>query len=97
MLPDDLYEYVGIFDYVLKSDEWPIIDNHPFQYDEDAWPPPTCVIDQLNGSYSIYNEGELSPSDKAKCEGLEIAAVWGAEHIIDRIMGNDKWHKNSGI
>jgi len=59
---DEEYQFiVGKYDYVLKFDEWPIIDNRPFQYDEDAWPPPACVIDQLNGSYSIYHKGELSP------------------------------------
>jgi len=88
---------VGIYDYVLKSDEWPIIANRPFENEEAAWPPPACIVDQLNGSFSIYHKGEISPSNKAECEGLEIAAVWGAEHIVDRIMGDDKWHKHPGV
>ncbi len=28
------------------------------------------------------------------CEGLEMAAAWGTHHIVDRIMGDDKWHRD---
>ncbi|TCM89721.1 immunity protein 26 of polymorphic toxin system [Paenibacillus sp. BK033] len=96
-LSEDYRFVVGIYDYVLKSEEWPVVDNRPFKNDEEAWPPPYCVIDSLSGSYSIYHKGEISPSDKVNCEGLEIAAVWAENHIIDRIMGDDKWHKHFGV
>lgn len=93
-LTEEYQFIVGVYDYVLKSDDWPLITNRPFGNEDDAWPPPACIIDPLNGDYSIYYKGEIRPSRRSECEGLEVAAVWGAEHIVDRIMGDDKWHKN---
>ncbi|KAA0542420.1 hypothetical protein FZW96_21365 [Bacillus sp. BGMRC 2118] len=84
---------VGVYDNVLKSGIWPVIESRPFKNEEEAWPPPCCVIDKLSGGYSIYYKGEMHESTKEECEGLEEAAVWDAHHIIDRIMGEDKWHK----
>lgn len=85
---------VGVYDDVLKSGQWLVVENRPFQNEEEAWPPPACVIDKLSGDYSIYYKGEIKEASRSECEGLEIAAVWEAEHIIDRIMGEDKWHKD---
>lgn len=93
-IPDaEEYQFtVGVYDYVLKSGEWTLVDNRPFENEEETWPPPCCVIDQISGKYSIYHKGEMRKASKSECEGLEQAAVWEAEHIIDRIMGEDKWH-----
>jgi hypothetical protein len=94
--PTENYQFiVGVYEHVLKSGEWPVVDNRPFNNDEEIWPPPTCVIDSISGEYSIYYKGEFREAKKSDCEGLEVATVWGAEHIIDRIMGDDKWHKDS--
>lgn len=84
---------VGVYDYVLKSGEWEVVDFRPFENDDEAWPPMECIIDSITGEYSIYYKGEIRKATKEECEGLEEASVWGAEHIIDRIMGDDKWHK----
>lgn len=84
---------VGVYQDVLKSDKWPIVDFRPFLNDDEAWPPPACMIDKISGGYSIYYKGEIRKSSEAECKGLEKAAVWEAEHIIDRIMGEDKWHR----
>jgi hypothetical protein len=84
---------VGIYDYVLKSGEWVVVENRPFKNEEDACPPPSCIIDSISGEYSIYYKGQIRNASKEECEGLEVAAVWGAEHIINRIMGDDKWHR----
>jgi len=92
-LSEDYQFIVGVYEYVLKSGEWPFVGNRPFNIDEEKWPPPTCVIDNISGEYSIYYKGEFRESNESECEGLEVAAVWGVEHIIDRIMGEDKWHK----
>lgn len=84
---------VGVYQDVLKSREWKVVDNRPFKSDEEAWPPPMCVIDSISGKYSIYHKGEFINATKADCEGLEVAAVWDMTHIIDRIMGDSKWNK----
>ena len=89
---DEEYQFiVGIYEDVLKSGNWPVVDNRPFVSQEEAWPPPTCIIDKISGGYSIYHKGEIRKSTKAECEGLEEAAVWDSGLIIDRIMGGDKW------
>ncbi|WP_413379269.1 Imm26 family immunity protein [Paenibacillus taichungensis] len=85
---------VGVYDDVLKSGDWPVVENRPFVNEAEAWPPPACVIDKLTGEHSIYYMGEIKPADIKECEGLEIAAVWEAQHIVDRIMGNNTWHKD---
>lgn len=91
---DEIYQFtVGIYKDVLLSGQWSIVDNRPFKDGDEAWPPPMCVIDTISGEYSIYHRGELSNSNKKECRNLEEAAVWEAEHIIGRIMGDDRWHK----
>jgi hypothetical protein len=84
---------VGVYDHALKSGEWTVVENRPFDDEDAAYPPPMCIIDSISGEYSIYHKGEIRNATKSECEGLEIAAVWDANHITDRIMGDDKWHK----
>jgi hypothetical protein len=81
---------VGIYEDVLKSGDWTVVENRPFMSDDEAYPPPSCIIDIISGKYSIYHKGEIRSSTKSECEGLEVAAVWADNHIIDRIMGDDK-------
>lgn len=85
---------VGLYKHVLKSGEWTFIENRPFKNEEEAFPPPMCIIDQISGKYKIYYKGEIRKATKSECEGLEIAAVWADNHIVDRIMGDDKWHRS---
>jgi len=91
-LTEDYQFIVGVYDDVLKSGLWPIVDNRPFKNENDSWPPKSFQKDIFNGNYSIYFKGEFYPSTEEECEGLEEAAVWEGEHIVDRIMGDDKWH-----
>lgn len=88
---------VGVYDYVLKTGNWPIVDSRPFANIEEAEPPPACIIDSISGEYSIYYKGEIRDASKEECKDLEVAAVWEAEHIVDRIMGDDKWHRRTDI
>ena len=89
---EDYQFTVGVYKDILRSGQWPIVESRPFKNEEEAWPPPMCTIDPISGEYSIYHKGEFRASSKTECEGFEEAAVWEAEHIIDRIMGEDKWH-----
>ncbi|MFC5528681.1 hypothetical protein, partial [Cohnella yongneupensis] len=84
---------VGIYKYALKTAGWLIVDHREFDNEEDKWPPPTKIIDQISGEYSIYYKGEIKPSSFDDCKDLETAAVWADNHIIDRIMGINTWHK----
>ncbi|GAE37723.1 Imm26 family immunity protein [Halalkalibacter akibai] len=91
---EDYQFIVGVYDSVLKSENWTVVDNRSFESEDDAFPPPQCVIDPISGEYSVYHKGEMRKATKAECEGMEIAAVWDEHHIIDRIMGEDKWHRD---
>jgi immunity protein 26 of polymorphic toxin system len=82
---------VGLYDDILKSGKWHIIGHEPFESEEDEWPPPNFVLDEISGEYSIYHKGEMRPSSEDECHGLERAAVWDAHHVIDRIMGGTKY------
>lgn len=77
---------VGLYDDILKSGVWPIVGHEPFASEEDTWPPPNYIKDIISGEYSIYHKGEIRPSTKEECRGLEEAAVWDAHHVIDRIV-----------
>lgn len=97
--PDDIplreeYQFiVGVYEDVLKSGRWKKVSSRPFKNALESWPPPMCVIDSITGNYSIYYRGEFRPSTSDECSKIEAAAVWEAEHIIDRIMGKNIWHK----
>jgi hypothetical protein len=84
---------VGVYKDVLQGGAWTVVGNRPFNNEEESWPPKEYILDQINGSYRIYHKGEMIPSTQEECEGLEEATVWDAHHIIDRIMGEDKWNK----
>lgn len=91
---EEIYLFiVGIYKDILQSGEWTFILNKPFESEEDAWPPKMANYDMISGRYNIYHKGEFYLSTKEECENFEVAAVWDSHHIIDRIMGNNKWHK----
>jgi hypothetical protein len=93
---DEEYQFiVCVYDYVLKSGDWTVVENRPFKSNDEDYPPPSCIIDSISGEYSIYYKGEIRSATKSECEGLEVAAVWADNHIIDRIMGDDKWHRDN--
>ncbi len=81
---------VGVYKDVLDSGKCAVVGEDPFSVDEDSWPPPHCIVDPISGEYSIYHHGEIRPALPEECQGLEIAAVWELEHIIDRIMHGEE-------
>jgi len=83
--------FVGVNKTALTCGEWPIVENRPFENEEDSWPPPTYLWDNITGKYSEYHKGQITPSTKAECQGLECTSSWEAYHVVDRIMGNDLW------
>lgn len=88
---NEQYQFiVSIFNADINRDLI-YISNIPFATEELEWPPPSYICDAISHEYRIYHKGEISPSSKDKCIGLEQTAVWNSCHIIDRIMGDDKW------
>ena len=81
---------VGMYDDILTYGQVQIIGADPFPDAESAWPPATCIKDSISGEYSLYHRGEITPSTKRRCAGLEEAAVWDYDHIVERIMDGGK-------
>lgn len=92
-MKDEDYQFVvSVYRDLLRDNVWKFIENRPFKSEEMEWPPQRCIKDSISGEYSIYYKGEIYPAKKEECEGLEVAAVWDRNHIIDRIMGDTKWN-----
>ncbi len=89
----DFMFFVGLYSDILKKGKWEIIGNDPFLNEEEAWPPKKFIYDVINKAYSIYFRGQIIPANKEECVGLESASVWDLHHVIDRIMGDNKWTK----
>ena len=87
--------FCGVYKNLLQDGEWKIVGNREFENEEDAWPPPTCVVDALTGKGSICYKGEIISSNYEECENLEIAATWDRKHLIDRLMGINLYEKNN--
>lgn len=88
---NEQYQFiVGIYKPDINNDLI-FIKNIPFENEEQEWPPPSYIHNMVSGEYEIYYKGEISPSSKKECIGLERAAVWHINHIIDRIIGDDRW------
>ena len=80
---------VGIYTKVLKTGEWKIVGRDPVGAEEDPTPPPRYIKDPVDGSFHIYSNGKISPATHEECIGLEPAAVWDSNHIVDRILKGD--------
>lgn len=44
-----------------------------------------------SGEYSLYHKGIIRPSSETECHGLEQAAVWDADQIIDRTLRSEQY------
>lgn len=89
---EDYSFFVGVYKDILQDGEWKVIDRRPFASQDDAWAPPMCVKSSVYNKYSIYSKGETIPSTEEACKGLEHVAAWDRNHVVDRIMGIDKWN-----
>ena len=77
---------VGADQDVFQASAVRIVGRDDFEGGEDGWPPAMRVRDPINGSYRIYERGEMRQSSVDDAAHLEPAAVWSLNHIIDRIM-----------
>lgn len=82
------YRFIGVYKDVLQDGAWIIVGNRPFKNEQEAWPPPMCVVDAITGKGSLYYKGEIIPCTYDECKDLEIAAAWDRQHVIDMLMGN---------
>ena len=79
--------YLAIYNDVITKGKWlkvgklPVRDNFkilPLNFIQDI---------QNTDNFELYNPntGEIVKATREKCEGLEYAAVWEANHVEDRI------------
>lgn len=87
---EDYAFIVGLYNSGIT--QMKLVEKRPFHSLEEAVPPPTKVHDPISGKYSIYRNGELLPSSYEECKDLETCAVWELNHVIDRLIGDDKWN-----
>ena len=66
---------------------WKIVGRRPFDSDEDAWAPPTVVVDDITGKGSLYYKGQISSCTFEECRDLEVASAWDRHHVVDMLMG----------
>lgn len=83
--------FVAVFSSVLSEPEWPIVEHLPFPTEGEEWAPKRFVKDPITGDYSIYDKGKIVDSSYEECKGLESASVWSKSHLIDRLLGDEKW------
>jgi hypothetical protein len=81
----DVLFTVGVYDDVPASAACPVVGHDPFESEDEAWPPPSKVVDPITGRIRIYRRGEIVPAqDPAEADKLEKAAVWDLHHILER-------------
>lgn len=83
---------VGVYDEVYRSPSVTRVGYDPGIDEDDDWGPPAVITDPINGRKQIYDRGVIrDPRPGEQTEGLETAAVWALNHLVDRLMGNNKW------
>lgn len=91
---DDYRFFIGVYKDLLQDGIWPVVGNRKFNSEEEAWPPPQCVVDAITGVGSLYYKGKVIPCSYEECKDLEVVSAWDRSHIIDRIMGIHKWDQS---
>ena len=69
-----------------------MVEKRPYESINEVTPPPMAIKDLISGKYRIYKNVNIFPSTYEECKNLEICAVWELEHVIDRLMGDNKWN-----
>jgi hypothetical protein len=88
---DEYVFFVGVYKNLLSDGVWPIVGNIPFADEEEAWCPKQYIKAVISGKISLYHKGVITPSTFEECKGLEAVSAWDRHHVVDRIMGIDKW------
>lgn len=83
---------VGVYDEVVKQMKY--VEKRTYADESEVTSPPKSIKDCISGEYSIYENGIIRPSTYEECKDLEVCAIWHMYHIIDRLMGDDKWEKS---
>ena len=76
---------IDVMEYAITDGDWPIIGSADVSEEIDE-SPPFFKKDPISGALSItYTGEEEEPATLASIEGLECAAVWEPEHVVERL------------
>lgn len=78
---------VAVYDYVITQGTWLKIGSAPLE-EHLRILPMQFIQDALRPEFFSHynpNTGEITPTTKEECRGLERAAVWDANHVVDRV------------
>lgn len=91
-IPDseDYQCFIGVYKYCLTDGKWKVVGARKFHNEDEAWPPPQCVVSG-DGKGSLYYKGVISDCTYEECKDLEIVAAWDQNQVVDRLMGDSKW------
>ena len=77
---------LGVYNYVITKGLWKKVGKLPIREELNTLPL-AYMYDRFTNKFCLYNNntGEITPSTKEAVRGLERAAVWGENHVVDRI------------
>ena len=76
---------IWVMKYAVTSGEWPVIGHIPLT-DDLKESPRFFKKDRIAKKLSIYlGDGVEQPATLEEIEGLECAAGWDPEHVVDRL------------
>lgn len=86
-----------VMKYAISDGDYQVIGHLPLTPDL-LEKPPFFKQDPLNGKLSItYDGGDEQPATRKEIEGLEHAAVWEPEHIVDRLNDHFAGQPNAWV
>ena len=89
--PNEDYAFI-VAVYNSSFTKMKYVEKRPYADESEVTLPPKAIRDCISGEYRMYYpHGEVVPSTYEECKDLEISAVWELVHVIDRLMGDDKW------
>ena len=72
---------------ILTSNDVPIVGHDPRVNEFEDWPPPAGVEDPIGVRHKVYFQGRMMVvSSLDEIRGLERAAVWDREDIVERLV-----------
>ncbi len=88
---------IWVMNFAITEGDWGVVGNVALT-DDLLEPPRFFKRDSISGKLSITRTGggdEVAATQK-ECEGLECAAVWEPEHVVDRLRDHfagrpNKW------
>jgi len=91
--------FLGVYNDVITSGRWGKIGMLLIRKEFESTPN-KYIQDALNpNKFELYitDTGEIAPSSKEKCKGLECAAVWEAEHVEERLRDHFSGRPNKYV